>query len=201
VVVRCQLGEPAAFGGLVERWHHPLWSFVHRMFGDLARSDDLTQEIWLRVVRGLPRLAAPAPFPAWLFTLARRVGYDELRHSYRQVDTGPLTADEETGPAIETDEVGSLVDRLEHENALAELAPRDREVVALFHLADPPGRRRRDPRSPARDGEVPPAPGTPAAVHCAAKRGDRPMNDARTERFAHDGPGRSTDELPTPSPR
>jgi hypothetical protein len=40
---------------------------------------------------------------------------------------------EETGPASGTDDVGSLLDRLELERALAELAPRDREVVALFH--------------------------------------------------------------------
>jgi len=138
VVVRCQLGEREAFAELVERWHRPLWSFVHRMVGDLARSDDLTQEIWLRVVRGLPRLAVPARFPAWLFTLARRVVYDDLRQSYRQVDTDPLAAAEEAGPATEPDDFGGLLDRLELEDALAELAPRDREAVALFHLVDLP---------------------------------------------------------------
>lgn len=138
VVVRCQLGERAAFGELVERWHHPLWSFVHRMVNDPARSDDLAQEIWLRVVRGLRRLAAPDRFPAWVFTLARRVVYDELRRSYRQLDTDPLAADAGTGPAAETDDLGSLLDRLELETALAELSPHDREAVALFHLADLP---------------------------------------------------------------
>lgn len=97
VVVRSQLGERAAFAELVERWHHPVWSFVHWMIRDPARSDDLTQEIWLRVVRGLPQLAAPDRFPAWVFTLARRVVYDELRQSHRQVDTAPLTAAEATG--------------------------------------------------------------------------------------------------------
>lgn len=138
VVVRCQLGERAAFDELVERWHRPLWSFVQRMVSDPARSDDLAQETWLRVVRGLPRLAAPDRFPAWFFTLARRVVYDELRQSYRQVDTEPLPAAAETGPGTETDDFGRLLDRLELQSALAELAPCEREVVALFHLADLP---------------------------------------------------------------
>ncbi|MEX0705847.1 MAG: sigma-70 family RNA polymerase sigma factor [Nitriliruptoraceae bacterium] len=136
--MRCQLGERAAFGELVERWHHPLWSFVHRMLGDPARGDDLTQEIWLRVVRGLPRLAAPDRFPAWLFTLARRVVHDELRQAYRQVDTNPLDPDEQTGQVIDSDDLDGLLDRLELETALTTLAPHDREVVALFHLADLP---------------------------------------------------------------
>ncbi len=138
VVVRCLLGERAAFGELVERWHRPLWSFVRRMVRNPARSDDLTQEVWLRVVRGLPQLAAPDRFPAWLFTLARRVVYDELRQSYRQLDTDQLAGAEEAGPGTEIDDFDGLLDRLELESALAELAPRDREVVALFHLADLP---------------------------------------------------------------
>ena len=138
VVVRCQLGERAAFAELVHRWHHPLWSFVHPMTGDPARSDDLVQEIWLRVVRGLPRLAAPDRFPAWLFTLARRAMNDEPRRTYRRVSTDPLTHEEGADPPTGTDDVGSLLDRLEIEDALAGLAPRDREAVALFHLAGLP---------------------------------------------------------------
>lgn len=138
VVVRCQLGERAAFDELVARWHPPLRSFVHRMVGDTARGDDLAQEVWLRVVRGLPRLAATDRFPAWLFTLARRVVYDDLRHAYRQVDTDPLTTGDQADPPTETDDFSGLLNRLELGAALAELAPRDREVVALFHLADLP---------------------------------------------------------------
>lgn len=138
VVVRCQLGERAAFGELVDRWHRPLWSFVHRMVPNPARSDDLAQETWLRVVRGLPGLAAPDRFGAWLFTLARRAVYDELRQSYRQVDSDPLPAAEESGPDTGTDDFGRLLDRLELQSALAELEPREREVVALFHFADLP---------------------------------------------------------------
>lgn len=138
VVVRCQLGERAAFVELVHRWHYPLWSFVHRMTGDPARSDDLVQEIWLRVVRGLPRLDVPDRFPAWLFTLARRAMTDELRQAYRRVSTDPLAGDEDAQPPPGTDGVASLLDRLEIEDALAALAPHDREAVALFHLADLP---------------------------------------------------------------
>jgi DNA-directed RNA polymerase specialized sigma24 family protein len=59
VVVRCQLGEREASRELVDRWHGPLWSFLWRMVGDAGRSDDLSQEVWVRAVRGLPRLEKP----------------------------------------------------------------------------------------------------------------------------------------------
>lgn len=37
---------------------------------------------------------------------------------------------------IEADDLGSLLDRLELETALTELASRDREAIMLFHRAD-----------------------------------------------------------------
>jgi RNA polymerase sigma-70 factor (ECF subfamily) len=34
--------------------------------------DDVVQEVWLAVVKGLPRLRRPDRFAPWLFTVARR---------------------------------------------------------------------------------------------------------------------------------
>ncbi|MDP9795842.1 DNA-directed RNA polymerase specialized sigma24 family protein [Catenuloplanes nepalensis] len=71
LVVRAQLGERDAFADLVRAWHDPVHSFARRMIG--ARdADDVAQEVWLAVVRGLPRLREPARFPPWLFSIARR---------------------------------------------------------------------------------------------------------------------------------
>lgn len=136
LVVRCQLGERSAWPGLVERWHPPVWTFLWRMVGDGGRSDDLAQEVWLRVVRGLPRLESPARFPAWLFTVARRVVHDDLRRTYRRVETDPDVAPEDAAGSIDDDGVAELLDRLELERALEVLAPRDRETVVLFHLGE-----------------------------------------------------------------
>lgn len=135
-VVRCQLGDRSAWTDLVARWHGPIWTFVWRMLGDGARSDDLTQEVWLRVVRGLPRLEAPDRFPAWLFTVARRVVHDELRRSYRAVETDPNVAPDDAAATSDDDGIADLLDRLEIDRALAVLTPRDRETVVLFHLGE-----------------------------------------------------------------
>ena len=34
LAIRCQLGEPAAFDALIERWHGPLWKYARRLTGD-----------------------------------------------------------------------------------------------------------------------------------------------------------------------
>jgi RNA polymerase sigma-70 factor (ECF subfamily) len=51
LAIRCQLGDPAAFDELIQRWHAPLWTFVRHMVGDdefgIARRtvmDSLRQE-------------------------------------------------------------------------------------------------------------------------------------------------------------
>lgn len=136
IVVRCQLGDREAWRELVARWHRPVWTFLWRMVGDGGRSDDLAQEVWVRAVRNLPQLEAPDRFPAWLFTLARRVMHDELRRTYRRVETDPDVAPEDAAAAIDDDGVAELLDRLEVERALGSLEPRDRETAALFHLGE-----------------------------------------------------------------
>ncbi|MFI7451933.1 RNA polymerase sigma factor [Nonomuraea sp. NPDC049714] len=83
LVVRAQLGERAALAELVARWRVPIWTYVRRML-DAERADDMTQEIWPAVVRGLSRLREPGRFVPWLFTIARRSVTDRLRSEYAQ---------------------------------------------------------------------------------------------------------------------
>ncbi|WP_305075870.1 RNA polymerase sigma factor [Microtetraspora sp. AC03309] len=85
LVVRCQLGERAAFTELVAAWHVPVWTYVRRML-DAERADDVAQEIWLAVIRGLPRLRDPGRFAPWLFTIARRAVTDRLREEYARAE-------------------------------------------------------------------------------------------------------------------
>src|SRR5262245_17529068 len=86
LVVRCQLGERGALAELVRAWHDPVWTYVRRMLGP-ADADDVTQEVWLAVVRGLPRLRQPDRFAPWLFTVARRAVTNRLRAEYARPES------------------------------------------------------------------------------------------------------------------
>ncbi|MGW4471734.1 RNA polymerase sigma factor [Nonomuraea sp. NPDC004354] len=132
LVVRAQLGERAALAELVARWRMPVWTYVRRML-DAERADDVTQEIWLAVVRGLPRLREPSRFAPWLFTIARRSVTDRLRDQYaREQET--LAA----GDAVAEDPVEAVVDRAELVSLLSGLPVPEREVLVLFYLEDLP---------------------------------------------------------------
>jgi RNA polymerase sigma-70 factor (ECF subfamily) len=129
LVVRCQLGEREAFAELVRTWHAPMWTFVRRMIGP-ANADDVTQEVWLAVLRGLPRLREPARFTPWLFTIARRAITNRLREEYARPE---VSSDAEP---TEQDSSAAIADRAELIAGLAGIPVREREILILFYLED-----------------------------------------------------------------
>ncbi|MEV4014953.1 sigma-70 family RNA polymerase sigma factor [Nonomuraea angiospora] len=141
LVVRAQLGERAALAELVERWRVPVWTYVRRML-DAERADDVSQEVWLAVLRGLPRLREPARFAPWLFTIARRSVTDRLRGQYAREEFAARAV--AAGDPVEAvvdrtsagDPVEAMVDRAELVSALSELPVLEREILVLFYLED-----------------------------------------------------------------
>lgn len=130
LVVRAQLGERAALAELLSRWRMPVWVYVRRML-DADRADDVTQEIWLSVVRGLPRLRDPDRFAPWLFTIARRSITDRLRGEYAQAEEPPVAG-------VVDDPAEAMVDRAALVSVLSELPVLEREILVLFYLEDLP---------------------------------------------------------------
>ncbi len=128
-VVRCQLGERDAFAELVRAWHDPVRAYVRRMLPS-TDADDVAQEMWLAVLRGLPRLRQPERFTPWLFTIARRAVTNRLRAEYARAEVADDV--EPLGP----DPTGLVLDRAEVAAGLAALPPREREILILFYLQD-----------------------------------------------------------------
>lgn len=69
--VRAGQAEPLAL--LFERHHAPLYGFLFRITGQRSTSEDLTQEVFLRVLRYAASFKADAPFRPWLYRIARNV--------------------------------------------------------------------------------------------------------------------------------
>ena len=133
LVVRCQLGERAAFDELTERWHPPLWKYLRRVTGADDAAKDVAQDVWLRVLRGIGRLRDGSRLRSWLFSIARRALMDRLRQQYAgavdtDIDVADLAADQ---PADSLEE-----DITAMENELERLPVTEREVLTLFYLRE-----------------------------------------------------------------
>ncbi|MEM8874197.1 MAG: sigma-70 family RNA polymerase sigma factor [Planctomycetota bacterium] len=132
LVLRCQLGEREAFAELVDAWHPRLWRHLHRTLGSTDAADEVSQEVWLRVVRTIMRLREPGAFPGWLFRIAHGSMTDRLRRQYRAAahlaSAEPTDVTVDVPATLEPDEVEHL------HAALADLEPAHREALGLFYL-------------------------------------------------------------------
>jgi RNA polymerase sigma factor (sigma-70 family) len=133
LVVRCQLGERAAFDDLIRRWSGPLHRYALKLTNDPVLAGDLTQDIWLRVIQGLGKLREAAQFRAWLFAIAHRTFMDRLRAHYATpVDTGMALDDFVAAEDIAAD---PIMERA-LATGMATLPLIEREVVTLFYLEE-----------------------------------------------------------------
>ena len=69
LVLRCQTGDERAFERLLEQFGERTHRYLRGLVGDAA--DDVQQEVWLAVYRGIARLAAPHAFRTWLYRTTR----------------------------------------------------------------------------------------------------------------------------------
>ncbi len=139
LVLRCQLGEAAAFDGLARRWAQPLQRYLTSWTSDGDALGDLAQDVWLRVLRGLPGLRQPERFRSWLFGIAHRTAMDRFRLLYRE----PVSMPEEAADQIAGDDTGAdTADRelllAALDRALNRLGPVERQTLTLFYLEDIP---------------------------------------------------------------
>jgi RNA polymerase sigma factor (sigma-70 family) len=133
LVVRCQLGEPDAFDALIARWHQPLWIYIRRMAGRDEEAQDILQDVWLRAIRGIPRLRDGSRLRAWLFGITRRVLMDRLRRRYAVLRPGPLDGEDVPSDPEPVDREADLVAL---EATLETMPFGEREVLTLFYLRD-----------------------------------------------------------------
>jgi RNA polymerase sigma-70 factor, ECF subfamily len=127
LVVRCQAGDCAAFEELLALYQPRLRYFLASMVADEHVADDLLQEVWFDVYRGVAKLADPGAFATWLYRIARRRALVELRKK-RQ----PLSSLHGIDLAAEGEDDDFSVEDAERVHAdLGQLAPEHREVLLL----------------------------------------------------------------------
>jgi RNA polymerase sigma factor (sigma-70 family) len=132
-------GQREAFGPLLARWQASVLRLCRRLLGPGPQAEDVGQEAAVAAFLGLPRLADPARFGAWLQAIAaNRARMALRRRRLLALDGLPLDAAKglgwgESGPTPEE----AWAAREVHEAILAalrELPPATREAVIGFYL-------------------------------------------------------------------
>jgi RNA polymerase sigma-70 factor (ECF subfamily) len=96
LVARCRQGDESAFGELVERYSPMVTALAARLV-DAQRADDVAQEVFLRIHRGLGYFRGDAKLSTWIYRIVANVAY-EARGRERPQD---LSLDDTTRPAVQ----------------------------------------------------------------------------------------------------
>src|SRR6478672_13811473 len=73
LIERCRAGDDIAFSELVDRYKNLVFAIVLRMVNDRSQADDLAQEVFLKVHRGLPYFRGDARLSTWIYRIVANV--------------------------------------------------------------------------------------------------------------------------------
>ncbi|MEK6238451.1 MAG: RNA polymerase sigma factor [Planctomycetales bacterium] len=84
LVVRVGLGDLESLGELFLRHHHQILNFVHRMVGNQNAAEDITQQVFVRVLQYADKFKPEQSFRPWLFTVAANLCRDHFTKNGRR---------------------------------------------------------------------------------------------------------------------
>jgi RNA polymerase sigma-70 factor, ECF subfamily len=79
LVGRAREGDQVAFARLFEHYHAPILNYLHRMVGDRALAEDLTQDTFIKAYNALPATRPDLAFKPWLYRIATNTAISQLR--------------------------------------------------------------------------------------------------------------------------
>src|SRR5699024_11089794 len=73
----------ALFDSFYNKYHQDLYNFVFYMVKNKTLTEDLVQEIYIRVIKSYNNFRGESSEKTWLFSIARHVTYDHFRKQKR----------------------------------------------------------------------------------------------------------------------
>ena len=146
-VLRCMLaGDSSSFAELYRRWQSGVYRFALRMAGSGPLAEDITQEVFLTLMRDGAQYAGRGKFAAYILTIARHAMLRRLQRERRFVALEKDESEEDFDGSnlIDRSSVGPdpLAELVREETieavrqAVIGLPLHYREVVLLCHLHD-----------------------------------------------------------------
>ena len=154
LLARLRTGDEAAFDALVRRYDRSLRRVARTFVRTPSAADDVVQETWLAVIRGLDAFEGRSSLSRWIFSILANRARTRATRDARNVpfsalhgDAGPAVDPEAFGPdgrwrsappRLDTDPEARLLSkelRARLVGAVEELAPAQRAVITLRDLA------------------------------------------------------------------
>jgi RNA polymerase sigma-70 factor, ECF subfamily len=136
-VAELKAGSEDAYAWLIAEFHQPIYSLVYRMANDPSDAADTTQEVFIKVFRGIKHFHGESSLKTWIYRIALHEASNRrrwwFRHKAREVSMEPLGPATESGMALAikdslVDGADSPFDRVAHEEVRARVGEELRQV-------------------------------------------------------------------------
>ncbi|HEY3247447.1 MAG TPA: RNA polymerase sigma factor [bacterium] len=132
-------GEESAFTALVIKYREAVYRIARRMLRSHEDASDVTQEVFIRVHRSLPRFEARSALKTWLYRITVNLALDRSARGSRYVLSGLRELEWE--PSSDHDPAATAVGRelgRVIQAAVDDLPPRQRAMIQLRLYQDLP---------------------------------------------------------------
>jgi RNA polymerase sigma-70 factor (ECF subfamily) len=140
LIAELQAGSEEAFAWLITRYHQPIYSLLARAVQDPDAAADLTQEVFVKVFRGVGGFHGESSLRTWMYRIALREASNQrrwwMRHKLAEIPLEQEMGESESGQPVRLKE--TLVDPAESPFELAAHEEnRARIEAALSQVPEP----------------------------------------------------------------
>src|ERR1700730_2613172 len=124
IVAELKAGSEDAYAWLIGEFHQPIYSLVYRIVNDPSDAADTTQEVFLKVFRGMKHFHGESSLKTWIYRIAVHEASNRrrwwFRHKARETSMEPLENTGTQGSGLTMQEAlvdggDSPFDRIAHE--------------------------------------------------------------------------------------
>ena len=137
LVERCRRGDEGAFQELVDGYKNLVFALIARTVQDRTRAEDLAQDVFLRIHRGLPYFRGEARLSTWIYRIVANVCVQERGQQAMRRATSSRSTTQRAAvrtPAAADRQFSDLELRDRLEKAIARLPAQQRLLVAAHYL-------------------------------------------------------------------
>jgi RNA polymerase sigma-70 factor, ECF subfamily len=140
LIEELQAGSEEAFSWLIARFHLPIYSLLARTVQDSNDAADLTQEVFVKIIRGINNFHGESSLRTWVYRIALNEASNQrrwwMRHKQQEIPIEQEISEPDSDSAVCLKDM--LMDRAESPYEMLEQAEnRERVERALQQVPEP----------------------------------------------------------------